>query len=365
MKINTELAQKIVESLKNTIEQDINFIGMNGIIIASTNPKRINSLHEGALACIKEGNTIAIKSDDQYTGSKKGVNLPVKFQKEIIGVIGISGELNIVEKYGNIIKKMTEILLKEEWINENQSADIENKKLIIESLLNDNTHELDFLPKNLASDAKCIATAKVDYEGLDFSTRKNIIRYAESNIANNKLLVSFLQNEFILIYLDSSYENIEKHLKRLVSLASKSYNVKLAFGVSNNYYNLSNTKAFYLQALKSRKWSENKGNENPIVFYKDMELGLLITSLDEKDIYEFSYKVLKNIDLGELKEYQELFKLYGKHNGSISAIADEMFMHKNTIQYRLNKLESMTGFNPRNYNDYLVLWFAFFSLKVD
>lgn len=105
MKINTELAQKIVESLKNTIEQDINFIGMNGIIIASTNPKRINSLHEGALACIKEGNTIAIKSDDQYTGSKKGVNLPVKFQKEIIGVIGISGELNIVEKYGNIIKK--------------------------------------------------------------------------------------------------------------------------------------------------------------------------------------------------------------------------------------------------------------------
>lgn len=139
---------------------------------------------------------------------------------------------------------MTEILLKEEWINENQSADIENKKLIIESLLNDNTHELDFLPKNLASDAKCIATAKVDYEGLDFSTRKNIIRYAESNIANNKLLVSFLQNEFILIYLDSSYENIEKHLKRLVSLASKSYNVKLAFGVSNNYYNLSNTKHF-------------------------------------------------------------------------------------------------------------------------
>ena len=365
MKINTELAQKIVESLKNTIEQDINFIDTNGIIIASTNQKRINSLHEGALACIKEGKTIAIESDIQYTGSKKGVNLPVKFQKEIIGVIGISGELSVVEKYGNIIKKMTEILLKEEWINENQSADIENKKLIIESVLNDNTHELDFLPKNLVSDAKCIATTKIDYEPLDFSTRKNLIRFAESNYKNNNVLTAFLQNEFVLIYIDSNYQDIQDHLNRLVNHALNSYDLELTFGVSNNYYNLSNSKAFYLQALKSRKWSENKGNQNPIIFYRDMELGLLITSLDDKDIYEFSYKVLKNINLDELKEYQELFKLYGKHNGSISAIADEMFMHKNTIQYRLNKLESMTGYNPRNYNDYLVLWFAFFSLKVD
>ena len=49
MKINTELAQKIVESLRDTIEQDINFIDSDGIIIASTDHRRINSLHEGAL----------------------------------------------------------------------------------------------------------------------------------------------------------------------------------------------------------------------------------------------------------------------------------------------------------------------------
>ena len=137
------------------------------------------------------------------------------------------------------------------------------------------------------------------------------------------------------------------------------------FGVSSAYHNISNSKTFYDQAIRSQKWSEYKGRQSPVVFYKDMELGLLLTSLDDKILYEYSYKVLKDIDLKELKEYKELFLLYGKYNGSISAIADEMFMHKNTIQYRLNKLESMTGYNPRNYNDYLVLWFAFFNLKID
>lgn len=365
MRINAELAQKIVESLRDTIEQDINFIDNDGIIIASTDHRRINSLHEGALACIKEGKTIAINSDDQYTGAKKGVNLPVKFQNEIVGVIGISGDLDVVEKYGDIIKKMTEILLREERINENASADIENKKLIVESILNSNMYKLDFLPKNINSDSKNIAVARINYDALDFSTRKNLIRFSESNFAKNKLYVTFLQNRFVIIYLDSNYSSISDHLNLLVSQALKSYNINLSFGVSSSYHNISNSKTFYNQAIRSQKWSEYNGKQNPVVFYKDMELGLLLTRLDDKDLYEYSYKVLKDIDLKELKEYKELFLLYGKYNGSISAIADEMFMHKNTIQYRLNKLESMTGYNPRNYNDYLALWFAFYNLKFD
>ena len=365
MRIDTELAQKIVESLRDTIEQDINFIDNDGIIIASTDHRRIDSLHEGALTCIREGKTIAINSDDQYTGAKKGVNLPVKFQNEIVGVVGISGDLEVVEKYGGIIKKMTEILLKEEWINENASADIENKKLIVESILNSNLYKLDFLPKNLDSDSKNIAIARINYDSLDFSTRKNLIRFSESNFVKNKLYVTFLQNRFVIIYLDSDDTSINKHLNLLLGQAAKSYKLNLNFGVSSAYHNISNSKTFYDQAIRSQKWSEYKGRQSPVVFYKDMELGLLLTSLDDKILYEYSYKVLKDIDLKELKEYKELFLLYGKYNGSISAIADEMFMHKNTIQYRLNKLESMAGYNPRNYNDYLVLWFAFFNLKID
>jgi carbohydrate diacid regulator len=54
----------------------------------------------------------------EYEGSKNGINLPIEFNEEIIGVIGITGNYNQVYKYGQIIKKMTEILLLDSYRRE-------------------------------------------------------------------------------------------------------------------------------------------------------------------------------------------------------------------------------------------------------
>ncbi|MDY3006684.1 sugar diacid recognition domain-containing protein [Anaerococcus porci] len=363
MKINENLAQNIVESLKDTIKQDINFMDQDGIIIASTDLKRIGSIHNGAIECITLGRTIGIIYDNEYPGAKKGVNLPVKFDKETIGVIGISGEYEIVKKYGTIIKRMTEILIKEEWIKENQNIEFENKKYIIESILNSQLYNLDFLPKNIETDAKAIAVSKIKFNSIDFSTKRNLIKLTESNYKNNKLYTSIIHDRFVIVYLDCTYDDINKHLNLIVNHANNSYNLKLNFGVSSIFYNLDKAHEFYKQALRSQKWSEYNNKKGPILFYKYMDLGLILTSIEDKDLYEFSYKILKNIDNKDIEIYEELFFLYGKYNGSITAIADNMFMHKNSIQYRLNKLESLTGYDPRKYNDYVVLWFAFFTLK--
>ena len=52
-------------------------------------------------------------------------------------------------------------------------------------------------------------------------------------------------------------------------------------------------------------------------------------------------------------------RVFSKNNGSIQKCADELFIHKNTLQYRLNKIRDLTGFSPRNYNDFVVLKIAF------
>ncbi|WP_419773134.1 helix-turn-helix domain-containing protein [Helcococcus kunzii] len=36
-----------------------------------------------------------------------------------------------------------------------------------------------------------------------------------------------------------------------------------------------------------------------------------------------------------------------------------LFIHKNTLQYKLNKLEKLTGYNPRTLDDFVVLKLAF------
>ena len=116
MNISQNLATNILYHMKDIINQDLNYINVDGIIIASTDPKRVGTFHAPSLECVKKRKNIIIENDSQYEGSRNGINMPIYFDDSIIGVIGITGNKNEVEKFGEIIKLMTEVLIKEAWI---------------------------------------------------------------------------------------------------------------------------------------------------------------------------------------------------------------------------------------------------------
>lgn len=89
-----------------------------------------------------------------------------------------------------------------------------------------------------------------------------------------------------------------------------------------------------------------------------MDLGILISNVDDEHKTEFKEKILSNLG-HDYDFYKNLINTYGKNNGSINKTADELFMHKNSIQYRLNKLYEITGYNPRNLDDYVILRLSF------
>ena len=119
MKISRSTGMRIVTELSDIIHQRINLIDEKGYIIASSDPERIGTVHQGALQIIHEHlRELIIYSDDEWEGSRAGLNLPLEMEGRCIGVVGISGEYTEIEKYGRIIKKMTEILLLNEELQE-------------------------------------------------------------------------------------------------------------------------------------------------------------------------------------------------------------------------------------------------------
>ena len=119
MPVAKSFAMQIVEEISGIIHQHINFIDENGIIIASTDPSRIDSVHMGAKRMIDEGlPQLIIASDDEYPGSRKGINLPITADEKVIGVIGITGEPHEVAKFGEIIRKFTEMTIRDVAIRE-------------------------------------------------------------------------------------------------------------------------------------------------------------------------------------------------------------------------------------------------------
>ncbi|MEG1062004.1 MAG: sugar diacid recognition domain-containing protein, partial [Oscillospiraceae bacterium] len=116
MELSKSIMQHIVEELRSTIGRDINIMDKTGRIIASTNTNRIGVPHHGAKIIIAQNlHELVISEEDSYAGTQRGINLPIIINEEIVGVVGITGDPQEVEPFGKIIKKMTEILIIEEY----------------------------------------------------------------------------------------------------------------------------------------------------------------------------------------------------------------------------------------------------------
>ena len=114
MFISKNAAQAIVEEIGNEIHEHINMMNENGVIIASTNPDRIGQVHEGARRVITEKlPELYITEEMETVTTKKGINLPLLVRDQIVGVVGITGEKEQVQCYGNIVRRMTEIMVED------------------------------------------------------------------------------------------------------------------------------------------------------------------------------------------------------------------------------------------------------------
>jgi carbohydrate diacid regulator len=369
VEISSTLAQVIVTDMKKIINQELNFMDTDGLVIASTDPNRINSYHEGAKKVISTKEDLIIEDTGQFKGTKKGINLPIYFENKLIGVIGITGEKDEVVKYGQIIKKMTEILIKEAWVKDYIIQLRENYRTIIDYLLFSPEHEeghssfSNMFDINLLSQKIVVVgnMNKTKNSPANVTERMNVLldKYFPSKQQN----IYTIKNEEIIMIIDHTFEkNLEYSLHNLIKESLENLSTPLLFGIGLTTSPAISHKKSYELAKTTVRWTNLFSNDG-IYYFKDLDLGLILNSTPAYDKSIYIHKVLSNLSEAEIKEYSEIMDVYGSNNGSITKCADDLFIHKNTLQYKLNKLDKLTGYNPRNMNDYVILKLAFLLYK--
>ena len=83
-----------------------------------------------------------------------------------------------------------------------------------------------------------------------------------------------------------------------------------------------------------------------IVFEEDLKLELLYYELSNECISTFLSRTIKPIL--EDEELLETLDVYFNDDGSLQEIADKLFIHKNTLKYRLSKIESLLSIQMSN-----------------
>ena len=362
MEINQRQAEEIVNTLKSVIQEDLNFISPEGIIIASSDEKRVGSFHEGALVVSKTLMPLIISTDESYQGARKGINLPLFYEQKLIAVVGITGDSNEVIQYSKVIVKMSEILIKEHFLNVQKQFKRENQRVIIELIMKDkfNPEILQMKMDELGYDTSSYKHLVIcDVEHLDaqnVDVLNNIFNSIEKRIGPNDLLARHESN-YIFLSQHRRIQDLIAEIKTMKFYLEQKYKIRATIGISEPIQTINDFFVSYKQAKMVVELGTNKGS-GQIRVYDNTSLDLLFQGFSSYLNIDFSSHVFKGMSKEDILESKEIILAYIRNNGSIQKASEELYIHKNTLQYRLNRIHQWTGYNPRELEDLIRLYLA-------
>lgn len=362
MKIKKQLAQDIVNSIKEILHYEINFMDTEGKVIGSTDSNRIGTFHEGARKVYQSKKDLFILPTDTMEGSFEGYNTSVYFNEEIIGIVGVTGPIREVTQLANIIKKLTELMIKEAYYINIDYSNQFHQRSILEFITSEKENisqtDLPILNYDISINRRSV------YTEFSLSQIKNIDLYhiIQNYFPDDENLIVVDETKAIFYLTEVDKEFLEKRLEKLNNHLVTNFNVKFFFGVGEECNNLKSSRESHQQA-KYAYYSHNNHRNVTTKFFDDMTLELLFIDWDEPKAKYFCNKIIGNIEESEAENYDHLLQIYEKTNGSITKCAEKLYIHKNTVQYRLNKLAELTGYNPRDLSDFVLLKIAFLANK--
>ena len=145
----------------------------------------------------------------------------------------------------------------------------------------------------------------------------------------------------------NNYAQTGDYFKKLTALA-KEYGVRVLIGISSIVENLKDLARAYKEARISLEVGKVFDIEKPVMSYKNLGIGRLIyqlpTTLCEIFLGEvFKKGSLESLDRETLMTVQSFFE----NNLNVSETSRKLFVHRNTLVYRLEKIRKLTGLDLR------------------
>lgn len=386
-----KLAQEIANMTSEVIAHDVLITDQQGIVVGSSDLDRVGTLHQASLDSI-QSKLPGIHNEQvskNMVGVKPGMTIPIEFSNEIIGTIGITGEPEKVKKYGLLVKKHAEILLREEALN--RSVVLREK--VLQSLLQDicaihpeaNIDERFFkvrakeLGYELELQRRIIV---VDFSIFDkFKSTENLYANCTNQMYANSILMEFesrMENLFtykqdIHLFIDGTRYLILKEVRQ--NSRSNTFNDKQ---ILNDLYKVVSSFNKHAKIVVGPIAQDIKSLNHGI---NDTMTMLNLVKHQKKDINVYNYANHRlDILFAHIPNYQKeryiesVLSIFPTDNQRLTMLntvkkwfesgfkskecAADLNIHRNTLLYRIQRIEETTGKNMHNFQDVLDLYIS-------
>ncbi|MFT7053889.1 MAG: carbohydrate diacid regulator [Psychromonas sp.] len=370
--LESHLAQQIVDRTMEIIGNNINVMNQSGVIIGSGDKNRISKIHDGALLALQRGETIEVteESSKVLKGVKPGINLSLKTSEKIIGVIGITGDPDKIRNYAKLVKMTAEMIVEQANLTEQLQWDRRHREEFISTWITGDMKKNELLDWgqrlniNISSPrVAAIIRFRDSCHPMSLSAIRRVVELLEHPYRDN-LVAVLSMNEIVVLKPATFYQgewNSDEESKRIDQLLIrlKQYeitNIDIALG---HYFTGEQQVPLSFQSAQLTLQAGLKTDSNKHL-YDALRLPVLLSPLSNSWQAEQICKAFITLQSDDkngqlVKTLQALF-LY---HHSLSECAKHLFIHRNTLRYRIQKIKKITKIDPENIEGLLELYIGF------
>ncbi|MGV2988802.1 sugar diacid recognition domain-containing protein [Vibrio sp. E150_011] len=376
MQLNALIAKQIVDRAKKIIRHSINVMDDSGVIIGSSDPSRLHHIHDGALLAIKDNRIIEINDAVASTlsGVKKGINLPIIYDGNVIGVVGVSGTPEEVRSYGELVKMTAELIVEQAALMHQIQWDKRHREELLLQLIQGTSLnegqllsiaqrlDLDLDQPRVAAVIKVIPRPKETLTLEHLQRLTHLLEFPErDNIVG---IVSVSMNEIVVlkpITMSHSVWNRQEEQKRAAKLLRRidnecDFSIQMALG--DYFPGVIGLAKSYETAKATMAISEPKAKS--ILFYHDHKLSVLVSNIknDPWRAQQLKAPLEKLIQSDAKQVLVKTLHLFFAHNCDLAQTCESLHIHRNTLRYRIDKIESITSLDINKLEDKIQLYLA-------
>jgi carbohydrate diacid regulator len=338
--MSNRLFQGIIHQMKDAVDRVIGLIDENGVIISCSELIKIGETRQG----IRD--ELAYTTDAITSGG---------FTYRPIGT-GVKSEYVVfVEGEDKMAEKLSMILAISLGNIKNLYDEKYDKSSFIKNIILDNILPSDIYikSKELRFSADVVRVVLL----IRFFGKNEMIPYdMVQNMfpdRNKDYVISVGEQEIVLVReTKPNYDmkEIEKTAKQIADTMSSEFYTKVSIGIGTAVDNIKDLARSFKEAQVALEVGKVFDTEKNIISYENLGIGRLIYQLPTTLCEMFLQEVFKKGSLEALdRETLMTIQSFFENNLNVSETSRKLFVHRNTLVYRLEKIRKLTGLDLREF----------------
>ena len=339
--MSNRLFQGIIHQMRDAVDRIIGVIDDNGVIIACSELVKIGEMRQGVR------DELAYTSDAITSGgyTYKPIGTSSKWEY----IVFIEGEDKYAEKIATILAVSLSNI-------KNLYDEKYDKNSFIKNIILDNILPSDIYIKSKelrfnAEESRVVFLIKFHSKSdvLSFDMVQNIFPDK-----NKDYVISVGESDIVLVKeVKPNYDTraIEKIAQSISDTFGTEFYTKVSIGIGTAVESIKDLARSYKEAQVAIEVGKVFDTEKNIVSYENLGIGRLIYQLPTTLCEMFLSEVFKKGSIETLdRETLLTIQCFFENNLNVSETSRKLFVHRNTLVYRLEKVRKLTGLDLREFD---------------